>query len=155
MQVVVDWRLHVGGWTIKSTSANPVGIVKVYLSVFYGVCFCVFFFSCGRLSPWCCLVRTSHPPSSPRHPPPTHPPTRLSFSSPCLPSQRAINTLWSILEKTDLMWIPVVRTWRLNERHYGALQVGAVLLRTAARFETWVYTRGFSCPVWCSPHELE
>ena len=38
-------------------------------------------------------------------------------------AQRAINTLWSILEKTDLMWIPVIRTWRLNERHYGALQV--------------------------------
>lgn len=41
------------------------------------------------------------------------------FGSP----QRAINTLWCILEKTDLMWIPVIRSWRLNERHYGALQV--------------------------------
>ncbi|KAG5185301.1 histidine phosphatase superfamily [Tribonema minus] len=36
--------------------------------------------------------------------------------------KRAINTLWSVLEETDLMWIPVKRSWRLNERHYGALQ---------------------------------
>ncbi|CAN0365706.1 unnamed protein product [Ascophyllum nodosum] len=36
--------------------------------------------------------------------------------------KRAINTLWAVLEKNDLMWIPVIRSWRLNERHYGALQ---------------------------------
>jgi 2,3-bisphosphoglycerate-dependent phosphoglycerate mutase len=36
--------------------------------------------------------------------------------------KRAIRTLWSILEGTDRMWIPVERSWRLNERHYGALQ---------------------------------
>lgn len=36
--------------------------------------------------------------------------------------RRAIQTLWIILEKMDLMWIPVYRSWRLNERHYGALQ---------------------------------
>ncbi|CAM9543516.1 unnamed protein product [Discosporangium mesarthrocarpum] len=36
--------------------------------------------------------------------------------------KRAINTLWCVLEATDLMWIPVKRSWRLNERHYGALQ---------------------------------
>ena len=36
--------------------------------------------------------------------------------------KRAIQTLWIILEDMDLMWIPVYRTWRLNERHYGALQ---------------------------------
>jgi 2,3-bisphosphoglycerate-dependent phosphoglycerate mutase len=35
---------------------------------------------------------------------------------------RAIKTLWLVLEEMDLMWIPVHRTWRLNERHYGALQ---------------------------------
>jgi 2,3-bisphosphoglycerate-dependent phosphoglycerate mutase len=35
---------------------------------------------------------------------------------------RAIRTLWLILDEMDLMWIPVERTWRLNERHYGALQ---------------------------------
>jgi len=36
--------------------------------------------------------------------------------------KRAIKTLWIVLEKMDLMWIPVYRNWRLNERHYGALQ---------------------------------
>lgn len=36
--------------------------------------------------------------------------------------KRAIKTLWIILEEMDLMWIPVHRDWRLNERHYGALQ---------------------------------
>ncbi len=36
--------------------------------------------------------------------------------------KRAIKTLWITLEEMDLMWIPVHRSWRLNERHYGALQ---------------------------------
>src|SRR5262245_18408648 len=36
--------------------------------------------------------------------------------------KRAIRTLWLVLDGMDLMWIPVVRDWRLNERHYGALQ---------------------------------
>jgi len=36
--------------------------------------------------------------------------------------KRAIKTLWIILEQMDLMWIPVFKSWRLNERHYGALQ---------------------------------
>jgi 2,3-bisphosphoglycerate-dependent phosphoglycerate mutase len=36
--------------------------------------------------------------------------------------KRAIRTLWIVLDELDLMWIPVVRSWRLNERHYGALQ---------------------------------
>jgi 2,3-bisphosphoglycerate-dependent phosphoglycerate mutase len=36
--------------------------------------------------------------------------------------KRAIQTLWIVLEDMDLMWIPVHRHWRLNERHYGALQ---------------------------------
>ncbi len=36
--------------------------------------------------------------------------------------KRAIRTLWLILDETDRMWIPVERDWRLNERHYGALQ---------------------------------
>ena len=36
--------------------------------------------------------------------------------------KRAIRTLWFILDTTDRMWIPVERSWRLNERHYGALQ---------------------------------
>jgi 2,3-bisphosphoglycerate-dependent phosphoglycerate mutase len=36
--------------------------------------------------------------------------------------KRAIKTLWVVLEEMDRMWIPVHRSWRLNERHYGALQ---------------------------------
>ncbi len=36
--------------------------------------------------------------------------------------KRAIRTLWIVLDETDLMWIPVYRSWRLNERHYGILQ---------------------------------
>ncbi len=36
--------------------------------------------------------------------------------------KRAIETLWIVLREMDLMWIPVHRSWRLNERHYGALQ---------------------------------
>jgi 2,3-bisphosphoglycerate-dependent phosphoglycerate mutase len=47
--------------------------------------------------------------------------------------KRAIRTLWIVLDGMDLMWIPVVRDWRLNERHYGALQ-GLNKAQTAARF---------------------
>ena len=36
--------------------------------------------------------------------------------------RRAIRTLWIVLEDIDLMWLPVLGSWRLNERHYGALQ---------------------------------
>ncbi|MCP4643286.1 MAG: 2,3-bisphosphoglycerate-dependent phosphoglycerate mutase, partial [bacterium] len=36
--------------------------------------------------------------------------------------KRAIRTLWIVLDDMDLMWIPVQRSWQLNERHYGALQ---------------------------------
>ena len=36
--------------------------------------------------------------------------------------KRAIRTLWHVMEQMDLMWIPVTRSWKLNERHYGALQ---------------------------------
>lgn len=36
--------------------------------------------------------------------------------------KRAIKTLWIVLEEMDMMWIPVHHSWRLNERHYGALQ---------------------------------
>jgi len=46
--------------------------------------------------------------------------------------KRAIQTLWIILEEMDLMWIPVYRSWRLNERHYGALQ-GLNKSETAAK----------------------
>jgi 2,3-bisphosphoglycerate-dependent phosphoglycerate mutase len=47
--------------------------------------------------------------------------------------KRAIRTLWTILDEMDLMWIPVHRDWRLNERHYGALQ-GLNKSETAAKF---------------------
>ena len=36
--------------------------------------------------------------------------------------KRAVRTLWIMLDEMDRMWIPVERSWRLNERHYGALQ---------------------------------
>src|SRR6266536_2893294 len=47
--------------------------------------------------------------------------------------KRAIRTLWLVLDEMDLMWIPVHRSWRLNERHYGALQ-GLNKAETAAKF---------------------
>jgi len=46
--------------------------------------------------------------------------------------KRAIRTLWITLDELDLMWIPVIRNWRLNERHYGALQ-GLNKAETAAK----------------------
>ncbi len=46
--------------------------------------------------------------------------------------KRAIRTLWFVLDEMDLMWIPVIRDWRLNERHYGALQ-GLNKAETAAK----------------------
>ena len=47
--------------------------------------------------------------------------------------KRAIRTLWLVLDEMDLMWIPVHRSWRLNERHYGALQ-GLDKAQTAAKY---------------------
>lgn len=47
--------------------------------------------------------------------------------------KRAIRTLWTVLDELDLMWIPVERSWRLNERHYGALQ-GLNKAETAAQY---------------------
>lgn len=47
--------------------------------------------------------------------------------------RRAIRTLWITLDEMDLMWIPVHRSWRLNERHYGALQ-GLNKAETAAQY---------------------
>ena len=47
--------------------------------------------------------------------------------------KRAIRTLWITLDELDLMWIPVIRNWRLNERHYGALQ-GLNKSETAQKF---------------------
>jgi len=47
--------------------------------------------------------------------------------------KRAIRTLWIALDQMDQMWIPVERDWRLNERHYGALQ-GLNKAETAAKY---------------------
>ena len=47
--------------------------------------------------------------------------------------KRAIRTLWIVMDEMDLMWIPVIRDWRLNERHYGALQ-GLNKAETAAKY---------------------
>ena len=46
--------------------------------------------------------------------------------------RRAITTLWSVLDGMDLLWIPVQKNWRLNERHYGSLQ-GLNKVETAAK----------------------
>ncbi len=47
--------------------------------------------------------------------------------------KRAIRTLWLALDDMDLMWIPIINHWRLNERHYGALQ-GLNKAETAAKY---------------------
>ena len=47
--------------------------------------------------------------------------------------KRAIRTLWVVLDQLDQMWIPVLRDWRLNERHYGALQ-GLNKAETATKY---------------------
>lgn len=47
--------------------------------------------------------------------------------------KRAVRTLWIVLDELYQMWIPVERSWRLNERHYGALQ-GLNKAETAERF---------------------
>jgi len=60
--------------------------------------------------------------------------------------RRAIRTLWTVLDVMDLMWLPVVHSWRLNERHYGALQ-GLNKAETAARFgdeQVLIWRRAYS-----------
>ena len=62
--------------------------------------------------------------------------------------KRAIRTLWLTLDGMDLMWLPVLRSWRLNERHYGALQ-GLNKSETAAQYgdeQVLVWRRSFSTP---------
>ena len=62
--------------------------------------------------------------------------------------KRAIRTLWITLDKMDLMWIPVYNSWRLNERHYGALQ-GLNKSETAAKFgenQVLVWRRSYDIP---------
>jgi 2,3-bisphosphoglycerate-dependent phosphoglycerate mutase len=60
--------------------------------------------------------------------------------------KRAIRTLWTVLDEMDRMWIPVHQLWRLNERHYGALQ-GLNKAETAARFgdeQVLIWRRAYS-----------
>lgn len=67
--------------------------------------------------------------------------------------KRAIRTLWSVLDEMDLMWIPVERSWRLNERHYGALQ-GLNKTQTAEKYgeeQVHIWRRSFDTP----PTQLE
>jgi 2,3-bisphosphoglycerate-dependent phosphoglycerate mutase len=62
--------------------------------------------------------------------------------------KRAIKTLWTALEEMDRMWIPIQHSWRLNERHYGALQ-GLNKAETAAEFgedQVKVWRRSYDTP---------
>ncbi len=62
--------------------------------------------------------------------------------------KRSIKTLWLVLEAMDQMWIPIHNTWRLNERHYGALQ-GLNKAETAAKYgedQVKVWRRSYDTP---------
>jgi len=62
--------------------------------------------------------------------------------------KRAIRTLWIVLDELDQMWIPVKRTWRLNERHYGALQ-GLNKAETAEKYgdeQVLLWRRSYDTP---------
>ncbi|NLD44898.1 MAG: 2,3-diphosphoglycerate-dependent phosphoglycerate mutase [Chloroflexi bacterium] len=62
--------------------------------------------------------------------------------------KRAIRTLWIIMDQMDLMWIPVIRSWRLNERRYGALQ-GLNKAETAERHseeQVHIWRRSYDTP---------
>jgi len=62
--------------------------------------------------------------------------------------KRAIRTLWLVLDEMDLMWLPVHNSWRLNERHYGALQ-GLNKAEMAARFgdeQILIWRRSYDVP---------
>ncbi len=62
--------------------------------------------------------------------------------------KRAIRTLWLTLDEMDLMWLPMVHSWRLNERHYGSLQ-GLNKAETAAQYgdeQVLIWRRSFDIP---------
>lgn len=62
--------------------------------------------------------------------------------------KRAIKTLNNVLEQMDLLWIPVEKSWRLNERHYGSLQ-GLNKAETAAKFgeaQVKIWRRSYDTP---------
>lgn len=67
--------------------------------------------------------------------------------------KRAIRTLWLILDEMDLMWIPEIKSWRLNERYYGGLQ-GLDKAETAAKYgeeQVLIWRRSYDVP----PPELD
>jgi len=62
--------------------------------------------------------------------------------------KRAIRTLWLALDEMDLLWLPVIKTWRLNERHYGALQ-GLNKAQTAEQYgekQVKIWRRSYDVP---------
>jgi 2,3-bisphosphoglycerate-dependent phosphoglycerate mutase len=62
--------------------------------------------------------------------------------------KRAVRTLWTVLDTLDLMWLPVEHSWRLNERHYGALQ-GLNKAETAAKYgdqQVHIWRRSYDIP---------
>lgn len=62
--------------------------------------------------------------------------------------KRAVRTLWYVLEEMDLLWVPVTRSWKLNERHYGALQ-GLNKAETAAKHgdeQVKIWRRSYDIP---------
>lgn len=62
--------------------------------------------------------------------------------------KRAIRTLWLTLDELDQMWIPVIRNWKLNERHYGALQ-GLNKAETAKKYgdeQVLIWRRSYATP---------
>lgn len=62
--------------------------------------------------------------------------------------KRAVRTLWITLDEMDLMWLPVYRSWRLNERHYGALQ-GLNKAETAKEYgeaQVLIWRRSYDVP---------
>jgi 2,3-bisphosphoglycerate-dependent phosphoglycerate mutase len=62
--------------------------------------------------------------------------------------KRAVRTLWIVMDEMDRMWLPVRRTWRLNERHYGALQ-GLNKAETAEKYgedQVLTWRRSYATP---------
>ena len=62
--------------------------------------------------------------------------------------KRAIKTLWMVMEEMELEWMPVVRAWQLNERHYGALQ-GLNKAEMAEKFgdaQVKIWRRSYATP---------
>ena len=62
--------------------------------------------------------------------------------------KRTIRTLWIVLDEMDMLWLPVVKSWRLNERHYGSLQ-GLNKVETAAKYgeeQVKIWRRSYDIP---------